>query len=78
MFLLIHTFFSSPSHRDQQRVSKGGGIGDESIEVIELSPDEAAELMWTRDEDALESRPASMLFALSWFVYEYSPKNLAK
>lgn len=58
---------------DGQRVSKGGGIGDEQIEIVELSIDEVRKIMWCQDQDAPSSRPASLLTALSWFMYEYLP-----
>lgn len=56
---------------DKQKVSRGGGIGDEQIEVIEMKPEEAKKLIFVKDEECQESRPASMLFALCWFFYEY-------
>lgn len=55
--------------RDDQRVTAGGGDEMECIEVLELNMEAARSLVWTRDEDCSESRPAAMLFALTWFFY---------
>lgn len=56
---------------DEEKVADGGGIEDENIQVMEMSVEEARRLLWVRDEDCSESRPAAMLFALSWFFYQY-------
>lgn len=68
---LQHTYFCQVN--DSQKVTSGGGIGDESIQVIELSPQETRKILHTADEECSESRPASMLYALSWFLYEKYP-----
>ena len=63
---------------ESKRVSKGGGIHGESIEVVELSIDECKEkVINCMDDDAICSRSGSLLFAISWVIHEYLPK-LAK
>jgi UDP-sugar diphosphatase len=59
----------------QKRKGHGGGVGDEEIEVVELTPQDAFKLLYVKDEDLRESRPASFLFALSWFRYQYYPNR---
>ena len=65
---LQHLFFCQV--KDEQRVAGGGGVEEESIEVVELTVEEARRLLWTRDEECPESRPAAMLLAISWFLFE--------
>ncbi|XP_015795695.1 uridine diphosphate glucose pyrophosphatase [Tetranychus urticae] len=60
---------------DAQRVNHGGGVDNERIEVVELSIEESRKLLWCHDKDVQYSRPAHMLLGLSWFIYEYYPKN---
>lgn len=61
---------------DSKRVSKGGGIHGESIEVVELSIDECKEkVVNCMDDDAICSRSGSLLFAINWVIYEYLPKQ---
>ena len=69
--------FDLHSNSDEQKVSKGGGVEDEDIEVIELSLDEAKSRICARDEDLPESRPAAMLFALMWFFSRHETKKIA-
>jgi len=59
---------------DETPKGKGGGIGDEQIEVIELTVEEAKKLLFCEDRDAMLSRPAGLLFGLSWFLFEYLPQ----
>ncbi|CAG2178235.1 unnamed protein product [Oppiella nova] len=59
---------------DETPKGKGGGIEDESIEVIELSIEEAKKLLYCEDLEAKLSRPTAMLFALCWFFYERLPQ----
>ncbi|CAG2178813.1 unnamed protein product [Oppiella nova] len=59
---------------DETPKGKGGGVEDESIEVIELSIEEAKKLLYCEDTEAKLSRPTAMLFALCWFFYERSPQ----
>ncbi|KAI1285737.1 Uridine diphosphate glucose pyrophosphatase NUDT14 [Halotydeus destructor] len=61
--------------KDEQRVTSGGGVIEECIEVLEKSREESKLLLFARDEDSAESRPVALLFALSWFLYEYWPKR---
>ena len=68
---LQHTYFCSV--KDSHRVTTGGGVGDEQICVVELSPQEARKVLHVADEECTESRPASMLYALCWFLYEKYP-----
>ncbi|RWS23069.1 uridine diphosphate glucose pyrophosphatase-like protein [Leptotrombidium deliense] len=70
----LHTVYFAKVN-DNQRVTKGGGVGDEQIEIIELDINDAKELLWKEDKDAMYPRPASMVAALSWFIYEFAPKN---
>ena len=63
--------------KDSQRVTTGGGVGDEQIQVVELAPQETRKVLHVSDEECTESRPASMLYALSWFLYEKYPNILA-
>jgi len=73
---LQHLYFCEVN--DSQKVASGGGVDEERIEVIELSPEEAKKMMYCKDEEAPASRPPSMLFGLSWFLYEYLPKSQSK
>jgi len=59
---------------DNQKTANGGGVGDEVIEVVEMKVEEAEKLLYVKDGlNGSESRPVSMLFALSWFVYKQYP-----
>lgn len=58
---------------DDQRSTRGGGVDDEAIEVLELDIEEAKKTIYCRDEDAPYSRPPAMLFGTSWFLHEYLP-----
>ena len=59
---------------DDQRSTQGGGIEDESIEILELDIEDARKAIYCRDEDAPYSRPPAVLFGTSWFLNEYLPK----
>jgi UDP-sugar diphosphatase len=85
--------------RNDQKVAQGGGVHEESIEVVTLSPQLVKKyLLWSEDgapattsgrqksemsaEEAeavdelkLISRPASMLFAITWFLYVHLPSK---
>lgn len=69
---LMNLFFTEVT--DDQRTTRGGGVDDEAIEVLELDVDEARKAIYCRDEDAPYSRPPAMLFGTSWFLNEYLPK----
>lgn len=69
---LMNLFFTEVT--DEQKVTGGGGVDDEAIEVMELDVEEARKAIYCRDEDAPFSRPPAMLFGTSWFLYEYLPK----
>lgn len=69
---LMNLFFTEVT--DDQKVSRGGGVDDEAIEVMELDVEEARKAVYCRDEDAPYSRPPAMLFGTTWFLYEYLPK----
>ncbi|CAG2106661.1 unnamed protein product [Medioppia subpectinata] len=59
--------------KDETPKGKGGGIDDESIEVIELGIEEVRQLLYCDDTTSAISRPTAMLFALSWFLYQHLP-----
>ena len=60
---------------ESKRVSQGGGIHGESIQVIELSVDECKEkVLYCMDHEAICSRSGSLLFAINWVIYNYLPK----
>lgn len=59
---------------DDQKCESGGGIEDESIEVIELDIEEARRAIFCTDEEAPYSRPPAMLVGTLWFLTEYLPK----
>lgn len=69
---LMNLYFTEVT--DDQRSSEGGGIEEESIEVLELDIEEAKKAIYCRDEDAPYSRPPAMLFGTCWFLQEYLPK----
>ena len=52
---------------ESMKVSSGGGIGDESIEVIYLSLSQTKELM--QDEDTIKT--PGLLYAFSWWFEHY-------
>lgn len=68
---LQYTYYCSV--KDSHRVSTGGGVQDEQIQVIELSPEEARKKLHVADDECTESRPAAMLYGLAWFLYEKLP-----
>lgn len=60
---------------ESKRVSQGGGIHGESIEVIELTIDECKEkILNCTDDEAICSRSGSLLFAINWVLHTYLPK----
>ncbi|XP_074593752.1 uridine diphosphate glucose pyrophosphatase NUDT14-like [Brevipalpus obovatus] len=68
----VHSIFFA-TVCDKQKTSRGGGIDDERIEVIELSIEESRKLLWAKEEEAINARPASMLCGIAWFMYEKYP-----
>lgn len=72
---MMNLFFAEVT--DDQRLSSGGGVDDEAIEVMEMDVEEARKTIYCRDEDAPFSRPPAMLFGTCWFLYEYLP-NMTK
>lgn len=70
---LMNLFFCEVT--DDQKQSSGGGDEEESIEVMELSIEEARKAIYCSDDDLPYSRPPAMLFGTSWFLYEYLPKQ---
>jgi UDP-sugar diphosphatase len=50
---------------DDDKVSGGGGVEDEIIEVVELSIEEAKKMM---EQGSTHPSPPSFLFALLWFL----------
>ena len=61
---------------ESKRVSQGGGIHGESIEVIELSIEDCKEkVLFCMDDDAICSRSGSLLYAINWVIHHYLPKQ---
>ncbi|KAJ6216863.1 hypothetical protein RDWZM_008020 [Blomia tropicalis] len=58
---------------DSMRVSQGGGIENESIEIIEMTIEEARKHMLEPDHSTGMARTADFRFALCWFIYEKYP-----
>ncbi|KXJ81678.1 hypothetical protein RP20_CCG018288 [Aedes albopictus] len=57
---------------DQDRVaSAGGGVGDEIIEVVELSLKEASKLL---EKGSVLTSPPIFLFGVLWFLTNRAPK----
>ncbi|RZC37098.1 NUDIX domain containing protein [Asbolus verrucosus] len=50
---------------DEMKVSQGGGVGDEIIEVVEMTVPEVQKYV---EQDKVPS-PPSFLFAVYWFLY---------
>ncbi|XP_023015224.1 uridine diphosphate glucose pyrophosphatase NUDT14 [Leptinotarsa decemlineata] len=50
---------------DDMKVSEGGGIGDEIIDVVEMNVDEVKKYV----SQANVKSPPSFMFALYWFLY---------
>lgn len=69
---LMNLYFTEVT--DEQKSTQGGGVDDESIEVMEVDIEDAKKNIYCRDEDADYSRPPAMLFGTCWFLYEYLPK----
>lgn len=63
---------------DDQKNSKGGGVDDEAIEVLELDPEEVKNYMFCHDHEAPFTRPPAMLVGTLWFLNEYLPKHQGK
>ncbi|CAH1396467.1 unnamed protein product [Nezara viridula] len=56
---------------DSMKVSEGGGVDTEVIEVVELSLDEGREIL----ASASPTAPGEFLYALLWFYNNKCPKN---
>lgn len=50
---------------DKDRVSAGGGVGDEIVEVVEYSIEEARKLV---EKGSVTSSPPSCLMGIMWFL----------
>lgn len=50
---------------DDDKTTTGGGVGDEIIEVVELSLDEARAMV---TEGAINNAPPSCLLGILWFL----------
>lgn len=50
---------------DKDKISTGGGVGDEIIDVVELSLDEARSMV---TKGANNNCPPSCLLGISWFL----------
>jgi len=57
---------------DSDHTSAGGGVHDEMIDVIELSIDEAWQLV---KQGATHTSPPSFLFGVLWFLQFKAPKQ---
>lgn len=56
---------------DDDKVTSGGGIDDEIIEVFELTFDECREML---KQGSTNNAPPSCLFGISWFLANKAPK----
>ena len=71
MPLELISFLSS----DSMKESKGGGVGSEIIDVIELSIPEVKKILFSFDAaDGFPHTSPGMRLAMSWFVYEKYPQ----
>jgi UDP-sugar diphosphatase len=68
---LMNLFYTEVT--DDQKLTRGGGVDDEAIEVMELDIEDARKTVYCRDEDAPYSRPPAMLFGTCWFLNEHLP-----
>ena len=50
--------------KDEEKVSAGGGVDDEMIEVVEMTPDEARKYV----EQERVNSPVGFLFGVNWFL----------
>ena len=64
---LHYTFYCTV--RDSQLV----GSPEEQIEIVEMSPEEVRNILHVPEESCSYARPASMLYGLTWFLYEKLP-----
>ncbi|KAH7637654.1 uridine diphosphate glucose pyrophosphatase-like [Dermatophagoides farinae] len=69
---LQHLFYCQVD--DSMRVNSGGGIDDESIEVIELSIEAAKTEMFANDEQTGLGRTGGFRFAVCWFNFIKYPQ----
>ncbi|XP_053945515.1 uridine diphosphate glucose pyrophosphatase NUDT14-like [Anastrepha ludens] len=63
-------FYSEVTDDDQ--VTKGGGVGDEIIEVVEYTIPEAANLL---SKGGKVNSPPSCLLGIAWFLMNKAPKK---
>ncbi|XP_067627743.1 uridine diphosphate glucose pyrophosphatase NUDT14-like [Eurosta solidaginis] len=56
---------------DDDRATKGGGVDDEIIEVVEYTVEEARKLV---SQGSKINSPPSCLFGISWFLMNKAPK----
>lgn len=61
---------------DSQKVNQGGGVDDESIEVLEVDPEDARKYMFCQEEEAPFSRPPAMIVGTLWFLNQYQSKTM--
>ncbi|XP_027203296.2 uridine diphosphate glucose pyrophosphatase NUDT14-like [Dermatophagoides pteronyssinus] len=71
---LQHLFYCQVD--DSMRLNSGGGIDDESIEVIELSIESAKAEMYANDEETGLGRTSGFRFAVCWFNFVKYPQIL--
>ncbi|EDV94455.1 uridine diphosphate glucose pyrophosphatase NUDT14 [Drosophila grimshawi] len=57
---------------DDDKANSGGGVGDELIEVVELSLDEGRQMV---QQGAVNNSPPSCLMGLMWFFANKAPKS---
>lgn len=56
---------------DEMRLTSGGGVEDEIIDVVELTIDEVRDML---KMGAVNNSPPSCLFGLSWFLANKLPQ----
>lgn len=56
---------------DDDKVTTGGGIDDEIIDVVEMSMDECKKMV---AQGAVNNSPPSCLLGISWFLANRAPK----
>lgn len=57
---------------DADKITGGGGVDDEIIDVIEMSVDEAKKLV---NQGTEHTSPPSFLFGILWFLTNKAPKH---
>lgn len=56
---------------DEDKLSQGGGVDDELIDVVEFSIDDAKKLV---SKGAVNNSPPSFLFGVLWFLANKVPQ----